>query len=254
MRIPPYLLTSGLFLLVCAASAPAQEIEPDAEAGITFSLDSKPWQPGQRYRSGNDWLALVCQKSECRLEPAKLMVRKEKWQSHYDNEATDGQRLTFKRQTSGPGQVLAWFRLDANVPWLVPGPVATYAASTAKPKRPASEGTLELAVDLPDGTQATLVPLYDKPNGKFLLQLRVPGKRQLLDELGACSHEVTSDYLVWAGDLDRDGQPDYLINFADGEGKLYLGKQAAPNEIAGEAGVYSPPPHGGECDGSGWLK
>jgi hypothetical protein len=84
----------------------------------------------------------------------------------------------------------------------------------------------------------------------------MPGKRQLLDEFGACSGMVRSDYLVWAGDFDRDGKPDFLIDFTDdtGEGKLYLSKGAGPDEIAGVAGVYVPPPHGGECDGDGWRQ
>ena len=98
-------------------------------------------------------------------------------------------------------------------------------------------------------------PLFDAEGGRFLLQLRAQGKRQLLDELGLCSHTVSTNYLVWAGDLDRDGQPDYLIDFADeiGEAKLYLAHAAAAKELAGVAGVYVPSPFGGECDGEGWV-
>ena len=99
------------------------------------------------------------------------------------------------------------------------------------------------------------MPLFDADGGRFLLQLRAQGKRQLLDELGLCSHTVSTDYLVWAGDLDGDGRPDYLINFADevGEARLYLAHNATAQELAGVAAVYVPPPFGGECDGEGWV-
>lgn len=234
----------------------AQGTMPAPDMGIEFMLGGEQWQPGQGFRAGTNWLALVCVRAECNFEPARLVVRREQWQGHYDDKPSDGQKLTFTRQTSGPGKVLGWFKLNPRAPWIAPGPVITYTASTARARRPATEGTLELAVDLPDGKQATLVPLYDREGRRFLIQLRVPGRRQLLDEIGSCSHVVPSDYLVWAGDLDRDGKPDYLIDFADevGEAKLYLGKEAGATDIVGVAGVYVPPPFGGECDGSGWLE
>lgn len=246
----------GITMLLLAGAQPAAEAaKASFDSVVEFLLGGDQWQPGERYRAGSDWLALVCMKKECSLEPAKLAVHKEKWQGHYDETPTNGQKLIFSRQKPGSGTVLGWFRLNPNLSWLKPGPVTTYAASTSKFKRPASVGTLELAVDLPDGKRTTLVPLYDKENRRFLLQMREPGKRQLLEEIGSCSHLVTADYLVWAGDLDLDGKPDYLINFADevGEAKLYLGKEARPKEIVGVAGVYVPPPFGGECDGEGWL-
>ena len=234
---------------LAAVAADASDSGPPKKTPIEFLLGGDQWQPGQRYRAGNDWLALACGKSECRLEPARLAVRNEQWQGHYDEEPTDGQKLTFSRQTPGAGRVLAWFRLNKEVPWLRAGPVATYPK-----KRAASQGTLEMAVDLPDGREATLVPLFDRNKDTSLLQLRVPGGRQLLGEIRSCSH-VVSNYLVWAGDIDGDGKPDYLINFTDDWGyreasKLYLGGQAGPGEIAGVAAVYDgSPPDAGWCDG-----
>lgn len=244
--------------LLIGASTPAATIEskPQMPSGaIEFLLGGDQWQPGQRYRSDHNWLALVCNKADCRFEPAKLTVRREKWQGHYDDQPTMGQRLVFRRQIPGTGAVLAWFKLDPAVPWLQSGPVVTYWAAGFNEKRPPTAGTLELAVDLPSGHQATLVPLFDPDKGRFLLQLRAQGKRQLLEELGQCSHVVSTDYLVWAGDLDHDGQPDYLIDFADevGEANLYMAQEARAGEIVGIRAVYVPPPFGGECDGEGWL-
>lgn len=254
MHIHQFLLGSALLLLAKPLLA-IEELRTPFNSEVEFLLGGDQWQPGRHYRTGNDWLALVCVKNKCSLEPARLTVRKDKWQGHYDNTPTDGQKLTFSRQKPGIGVVLVWFRLKANLSWLKTGSVTTYAANTSKIKRPASEGTLETAINLPDGKQTTLIPLYDQENHRFLLQMREPNKRQLLEELGSCSHIVTPDYLIWAGDLDRDGKPDYLINFADAVGKanLYLGKKAGPKEIAGVAGIYVPPPFDGECDNEGWL-
>lgn len=258
MRILLALLSgaAGLWLGSAAAAAGERGDAPQPPGNtVEFLLGADQWQPGDRYRSGTQWLALVCSRADCQLEPASLKVRREKWQGHYDDQPTQGQHLVFRRQATGPGTALAWFRQDPAVPWLQVGPVRTYWAASFKKKRPATEGTLELAVDLPGGEQATLVPLFDAEGGRFLLQLRAQGQRQLLDELGLCSHTVSTDYLVWAGDLDGDGRPDYLINFADevGEAKLYLARNATAQELAGVAAVYVPPPFGGECDGEGWV-
>lgn len=258
MRVLLALISGSIGLLLAASALTDERDNPARRPGgtsIEFLLGADQWQPGDRYRSGNAWLALVCNKTGCQLEPAKLTVRRGKWQGHYDDWPTQGQRLVFRRHAAGLGTALAWFRQDPAIPWLQAGPVRTYWAASFRKKRPATEGTLELAIDLPGGAQATLVPLFDTEGRRFLLQLRAQGKRQLLDELGQCSHTVATDYLVWAGDLDGDGQPDYLINFADevGEAKLYLTSAAGAQELAGVAGIYVPPPFGGECDGEGWV-
>ena len=254
MRLVSGLLIGLLFSVqAMAGSQGHQPRTPDT--ALEFFLGGDQWQPGERYRGGSNWLALACGKSGCRFEPAKLTVRREKWQGHYDEQPIVGQKLVFRRQTEGVGAVLAWFKIDPAVPWLKAGAIDTYWAEPFKKLRPATEGTLELAVNLPGGDQAVLVPLFDREQGKFLLQLRAQGKRQLLDELGLCSHTVSTDYLVWAGDMDQDGKPDYLIDFADevGEARLYLARDAGAGEIVGVSAVYVPPPMDGECDGYGWL-
>lgn len=226
-----------------------------ASGNIQFVAGNNVWQPGQRYQNGSDWLALACTATACRLEPATLTVRAEPWQGHYDEQATAGQKVLFNKTSAAPGKVIAWLRAQAAHKWLAPGPVTTYASNTAPLKRPASEGTLEVAVDLPDGTQASFVPLLHLEKKAFFLQLRTPRQRQLLGGLGSCSHEVSTGYFLWAGDLDRDGKPDYLISFVDADGEviLYLSSIANPAEMVGRAGIYNAPPFGGECDGSGWI-
>lgn len=222
---------------------------------IQFVVGNNVWQPGQRYRNGADWLALACTASTCQLSPAALTVRTESWQGHYDETPTAGQKLSFTKTAAASGKVIAWLHMDAKQKWLAAGPVTTYASSAAPLKQPAGEGTLEVAVDLPNGSQARFVPLLSWEKNAFFLQLRAAQRRQLLGELARCSHEVTTNYFLWAGDLDRDGKPDYLVSFVDADGEiiLYLSSVANPGELAGRAGLYNAPPYGGECDGSGWL-
>ena len=219
------------------------------------------WQAGKRYRNGSDWLALVCTAQGCKFEQATLIVRAEKWQGHYDDQPIAGQKLVLRRPKAVRGhsrsQVVAWLRGDAKlITWLAPGPVRTYASKASPLKRPASEGTLEVAVPLPDGQQATFVPLFDRTGNKLQLQLRAQGQRQMLGELGACSHTVSTGYFLWAGDLDRDGKPDYLISFVDDDGQivLYLSSATQGQELVGAGATFDAPPFGGECDGSGWLE
>ena len=256
-------LSCAVLLAQAGSAAAAVEAGRDSHAqdmpnGVRFVVGKDQWQPGRHYKSSADWLALNCTPSGCSLEPARLTVKAESWQGHYDDQPTRGQRLNFRKLRPGPGGVIAWFQLDAKHPWLRPGAVTTYASKAGRTKRPASEGTLEVAIDLPDGKPVTLVPLYDRENEVFLLQLREPKRRQMLGQLAHCSREVASDFFLWAGDLDDDGRPDYLISFVDDDGQvvLYLGGAADQGEyeIAGVAGIYDSPPSGGECDGEGWLE
>ncbi|MBP6319535.1 MAG: hypothetical protein KA431_15530 [Rubrivivax sp.] len=255
-------LSCAVLLAQAGSAAAAVEAGRDSHAqdmpnGVRFVVGKDQWQPGRHYKSSADWLALNCTPSACSLEPARLTVKAESWQGHYDDKPTRGQRLNFRKLRPGPGGVIAWFQLDAKHPWLRPGAVTTYASKAGRTKRPASEGTLEVAIDLPDGKPVTLVPLYDRENQVFLLQLREPKRRQMLGQLAHCSREVANDFFLWAGDLDDDGRADYLISFVDDDGQvvLYLGGAADQGEyeIAGIAGVYDSPPSGGECDGTGWL-
>ncbi|MBK7590486.1 MAG: VCBS repeat-containing protein [Betaproteobacteria bacterium] len=254
-----------LFCAVLLARAGSAAVEAgrssyaqDMPNGVRFVVGNDQWQPGRNYKSSADWLALNCTPSGCSLEPARLTVKAESWQGHYDDKPTRGQKLNFRRLKPGSGSVIAWFQLDAKHPWLKPGAVTTHASSAGRTKRPPSEGTLEVAIDLPDGKPVTLVPLYDRENEVFLLQLREPKRRQMLGQLAHCSREVASDFFLWAGDLDDDGRPDYLISFVDDDGQvvLYLGGAADQGEyeIAGIAGVYDSQPGDFECDGEGWLE
>jgi len=234
---------------------------------IKFVYGNNIWQPGQQYTSSEEWLALTCGVQGCSLEAAKLNIKKESWQGHYDDEATMGQNLRFGLTAKSNAKPIAWFSTGSAQTWLRSGAVATYYSGIGHTKA-TGKGTLEVVIKLPSGDTASLVPMLlsakwspklleefnpGNDSSTFLLQLRSGGKRQFfLGELGTCSHMVNAPhYLLWAGDLDGDGKPDYLINFIDADGpvQLYLSSAAKSGQLVGLVGTHISPPHGGECDG-----
>lgn len=241
------------------------------KSGARFVFDNDLWQPGNMFVNGSHWLALSCEAKGCLLEEATLAVKKESWQGHYDEYPTLGQRLHFSKKSSSPGKAIAWFQPAAAQPWLKPGAVVTYYSVMLPRKQPPGRGSLEAQVDLPDGGTALLVPMalslarlsYLDIDGlssdSVLLQLRSQGKRQLLPgHLGGCSGDLSFgpyQYLQWAGDMDGDSKPDYLISYIDADGPvhLYLSSEARAGQLVGVGGVYFAPPFGGECDGGGWA-
>lgn len=246
-----------------------QELESTVPKGglapqdnIRFVVGNQIWQPGKQFVKGADWLALTCSAQGCTLEPANLEIKSESWQGHYDDRPTRGQKLTFKKTVPSNGKVVVWLRTTGAPAWLKSGVVPTYHSTAMRLKQPQTVGTLETLVELPSGESATLVPMLLREKNEtwswpsFLLQLRSGDRRQFLaGEFGTCSKTVATNYLQWAGDLDGDGKPDYLVSFVDDDGPihLYLSSGAKDKFLVGLAGIYNAPPYGGECDTSGWL-
>jgi hypothetical protein len=240
--------------------------------GVQFVVGNNIWQPGREFKSGNAWLGLACSPTACTFQPAVLSARPKARKEQGEDKPAAGQQLVFKLVTPSRVKVVAWFSTVPGSPaWVKPGPVATWYAGSGRPK-PTGKGSFEAKVEAPGGESAIFVPMAlsaarvpelakhweGAANGPaYFLQLRWGGKRQLLPgQLGVCSKAVSSDadYLLWSGDLDGDGKPDYLISFADGGGQehLYLSGTARPNQIVGLAGAHRAPPNDTECDGEGW--
>lgn len=254
--------------------AAAQLTPPGKNRGgkIAFVYGNNLWQPDHEYRSGNNWLALICGSSGCRLENARLQVKKAKWQGHYDDTPTQGQQLRFTLAQPSTDKVIAWFEQGkpaASPAWLIPGPVSSYFTGL-RPAKTSAPGNFEAEVPLPGKQTLRLVPLikrgsatpdidntaFQSDTSALYLQLRIENKRQmLLGELYPCAHNISNTgYLLWAGDLDGDSRPDLLISFvdADGPAHLYLSSAAKPGQLVGLVGVHLAPPFGGECDDGGW--
>ena len=180
-------LSCAVLLAQAGSAAAAVEAGRDSHAqdmpnGVRFVVGKDQWQPGRHYKSSADWLALNCTPSACSLEPARLTVKAESWQGHYDDKPTRGQRLNFRKLRPGPGGVIAWFQLDAKHPWLRPGAVTTYASKTGRTQPPASEGTPDVATDL------AVAALYRQTMG--ILEPTDAQIQRMLDRAAAWDHAV----------------------------------------------------------------
>jgi len=236
-------------------------VSPDlaTHGKVRFVVGNDLVQPGRQFDSGNEWLALVCAVDGCRLTPAILDVKKAVQQGASGATTSGQQLLHFRLRGPSEAKVVAWLETSKAPAWLTAGPVPTYYNGSAPP-RETGKGTLEALIDLPGGATASLVPLLlTRPDDTgrlppMLLQLRAMGKRQLLlGQLGLCSRTLEdTSYLLWAGDIDRDGKPDYLISFVDADGPvhLYLSSEAKPGQLVGLAGLYNSPPSSVQCDAS----
>lgn len=238
---------------------------PQPDGGVLFVVGDNLWQPGQHFKSGPEWLALACNATGCSLKSAALSAKGKFWQGHYDDKPTFGQTLKFSADLAVGENVVAWFQTVPAMRWLNIGNVPTYHAPQ-QPLKIAGKGNMSVKVDLSNGDTALLVPLLataeylnrlqperGASSPIALLQLRMRNRRQLLQgNLSTCSGEVDPrQFLLWAGDLDRDGKADFLISFIDADGPvhLYLSGKAKPGNLVGLAGIYNASPFGGECDG-----
>lgn len=215
---------------------------------VNFVVGAEAVHAGRPFAASERWLALSCADAGCRLVPATLSID-EPHRGRHGSATEPRQLLRFTTPATPDARVVAWFRTDPGLAWLRPGEVVRHFDGSAPPS-PTGQGSEEARIDLPGGASARLVPLLLRRPGPederppVLLQLRAEGRRQLLPGLlGRCTFSfAAAQYLLWAGDLDRDGQADYLIRFADGNGPihLYLSGQARAGKLVGLAGVYNP--------------
>ncbi len=244
---------AAVFAVVNGASG-----APTGHPPTALVVGNDVFQPGAAYQTGPGWLGLLCDLSGCRLVPARLEVSPARPTGLYDDQPIAGQQLRFTLASKAPGRVLGWFHPDARLPWLVPGSVTTYVSAGDGVKRRSEGGTFDVTVPLPGGQMTIIAPLLDQQHGAIVLQLRTTTKRQLLRVLPTCSGEGLDRFLLWAGDIDRDGRPDYLLDFASqtgGEAVLYLSSAAdASQPLVGPGAVFQGASSGAECDGgSAWL-
>jgi len=243
--------------------------DDNMRGSVKFVIGNNIWQPGAQFSNSNNWLALTCTEHDCKLQASSLSVKPESWQGHYDDTETEGQNLSFKSAAKS-GEVVAWFKTTNAPEWLKAGEVTTYYSLRSEQDKNSDFDTAEIAIHLPNGETQKLVPMLltrklapelveklttddGESMASVYLQLRTSTNRQLLvGTLADCSGVVDPYYLLWAGDLDRDGKADYLISFVDASGPvhLYLSSAAKSDQLVGLAGIHISPPFGGECDGN----
>lgn len=250
-------------MLARGATSAADDDRASAPNRVNFVQGEDVWVPGWMFNDSDDWLALNCTEQACELVKAALEVRPASWQGHHDEIATSGQRLAFSKSIDIPGKVMAWIRQDEAVSWLRPGPIDLYYAYDLTPIVQDREDTYEIIITTSGEYREILAPVlrieagrdversYARPGDPIYLRLRARGAQQLLSEqMAACSGELSLEYLLWSGDLDRDGLTDYLIDYTDsatGTVRFYLSSHAKPGLLVGEAGVGVTAPLDGEC-------
>lgn len=263
---PPRLFCLLLALFIVAPGRPvsADVVPVSAPKQLTFVAGDDVWVPGWVFNNSDDWLGLSCTERACQLVAAGLRVTPASWQGHHDDLATSGQRLGFSKSADVPGEVVAWIRRDDELPWLEPRSIELYFAKELTPVIQDREDTYEIVIASQNETREILAPVLRLDSGQagertramhgdsIYLQVRASGAQQLLSEqMAACTGRLSLEYLLWSGDLDGDGETDYLIDYTDtaqGTVRLYLSSYAGPGQLVGEAGVGITHPLDGHCD------
>lgn len=246
---------ASLLLAACSLQAhAANNSDAVASGAITMVTENDVRTSDAGYQSGDNWLALQCSEKGCVLVPSRLSV------APAAVSGTGGltlPKLHFDTKAGNHAYEYAWFRRDPAFPWLKPGPVATPADVTQGYRQPANGGTMEIAMTFPGATEATLVPLLDHEHHSVELQLRMHGVRQMLANLSTCMEIGRNNYLSWAGDIDADGKPDFLVTYPrenDGSHNvLYLSSVARPGQLVGIGAIFDTAEAFAGCRDGEWF-
>lgn len=252
------------------AGTPAAQADPAPAA--SFRRQVGLHIPGTRFRAGTGWWKLLCRADGgCRLAAARLSIANA-IHPIYDSAPVPSQVLgwldvegTPKPPVAGevvlavfkPLRSLAALPLQAGqVPTFLHQAMADYPGTAELGRR----GTMEVRVPTP-GTTTLLIPrLLRNPDphaqtapdapaaegDRLALELRINDRRQRLGEFDTEGIEGLQprgrkQYLLWSGDLDGDGQPDFLVDFSGANSRdiaLFLSSLAPPGQLVGEAGRF----------------
>lgn len=199
-------------LMTLAAGGPAR-----SEILITGMLHGDEVQA----RSGEAWLCLMSARDQEELRPCTIEV-----EQVYDPIMEDdtGKAVSLR----GGGNALVLVR---NVPSLTPGPVRTYFLGKAHIAPEAYLGV---------GGERRLQIALQKDKGSYSLILW-DSKGNVRQTLREDAFPDGGPSLLWAGDLDRDGKLDLLLDISNryyvSEIALFLSSLAGPGELVGNAGI-----------------
>lgn len=205
-----------LVLLGACSSAFAQAGEPDT-CLVLQPTKIAPDDVGEAAAyPGGGWLGLMPDANRWKLASARV---------RFDSSQANGDIVDVK---SDPGNAVALFRCKS----LRPGRVD--AANLAFPKdgRAIEPGGNPLRF----GFHGRRYALRHTASGAVIAE--GDGKRSVLNDYGGSSPPFSAS-LIWAGDLDRDGRLDFLMEFESDLGAsfcLFTSGSAKENELVGPAG------------------
>lgn len=209
-----------------------------ASAQTTVSTPLMVMDIGRQFSKGTfprqaRWQRLVCERAECRIESARVKVSTSKARNSVEeDEALDVLNVDRGAVAFFPG---GQFHLGKAETWYVRSERDSPQRSSLKklgrwsiPGGPNGDRSLVLSwVRTPED-----VKRYHIASGtarQFLFQTDLEGKYG----------EDKTPAIIWVGDLDRDGNPDFLLDIPDDncgyDERLYLSSQAGEGKIVRKA-------------------
>ncbi|KWE14773.1 hypothetical protein WL74_35635 [Burkholderia cepacia] len=208
----------AVLLVSLGASAPAfaQEGEPDP-CLVLQPTRIAPDDVGEAGdHSGAGWLGLVSDGNRWRLAPARV---------RFEPVQQEGGIVDIQSDLK---KAVALFRCKS----LRPGKVDTANLAFPKDGTAIAPGADPLRV----GFHGRRYELRHTVSGAVIVE--GGGKRSVLHDFGGSSPPFNAS-LIWAGDVDRDGRLDFLMEFESDLGAsfcLFTSRSAKENELVGAAG------------------
>lgn len=247
--------TGMLALLLASASAHGE----DGEAGerstaqppiiVQLSAEAGGWRLGSEALPAQGWFALGCDDQDCALYQVSVQISSLS-RSQGDDQYVYGRVVRLASELPAGQRLLALLHTD-QPPWLHEGPLTTYHPRPGPLPKDGHDRDFDLRLPGLAGEEV-LMPVrldFDGYTETIGLRLRRGEQVQWLGVVQLCAYQLHDRYLSWAGDLDRDGAGDYLIDLsgAGSQPRLLLSSYAGPGEMVGLAGGAASAPSAEHC-------
>ena len=186
---------------------------------------------------GSGWRGLVCNLNSCELRPVDLHMPKP--------DGRDTQQIIrwHRPATYKPVRGEYTIALLAGVGPADRTPVPTwYTLRTQRTVADAVNGSMGVSITPPSGETLRVLPRWSPSARRLTLYAEQLGKQTALGHipLQALEHGIKPrDILIWAGDIDTDGRPDFITRVAGDAGTqglhLWLSSKAQNGALVGLA-------------------